>query len=122
MIKHNLRVALYALSACGAIAILAACSGTSGTLAPAASPALGTRSAHFDQHRGSWMSPEAKKAKALLYVTDGNDNDAYVYSYPKRKLVGTLTYLNDPNGMCVDAKGDVFITENYGQQIVEYAH
>jgi hypothetical protein len=122
VIKHSLRLAPYALSACGATAILTACGGTSGTLASATSPALDARTTHFDQHRGSWISPDAKKAKALLYVTDGPDNDAYVYSYPKRKLVGTLTYLNDPNGMCVDAKGDVFITENYGQQIVEYAH
>jgi DNA-binding beta-propeller fold protein YncE len=120
--KHNLRVALFTLSAYGAIAILAACGGTSGAFGPAVSPAVGARTPVFDQHGRSWMSPDAKKAKALLYVTDGNDNDAYVYSWPKRKLVGTLTYLNDPNGMCVDAKGDVYITENYGQQIVEYAH
>jgi hypothetical protein len=68
------------------------------------------------------MLPEAKKAKALLYITDGTAGDAYVYSYPKGKLVGTLTGFSDPGGECVDAKGDVFITENYGHEIDEYAH
>jgi hypothetical protein len=68
---------------------------------------------HFDRHRESWMSPEAKKAKALLYVTDGADNDAYVYTYLKGKLIGTLTFRYSPNGMSVDRKGDVFVTGNY---------
>lgn len=67
------------------------------------------------------MSPDAKK-QDLLYVADGNNGDVYVYSYPQGKLTGTLTGFNDPAGLCVDKKGDVFITENYGHDILEYAH
>lgn len=69
----------------------------------------------------SWISADARK-KTLLYISDGSTNDVYVYGYPKGKLEGTLTGFNDPAGMCVDGKGDVFITENYGQAILEYAH
>lgn len=107
-------------------ALLSACSGISSTPtgAPvAAGASAGARAPIAPLSGGrSWVSPEAKKAKSLLYVTDGSNNSAYILTYPKGKVVGTLTNLNAPNGMCVDAKGDVYITENYGQQIVEYAH
>lgn len=114
----NGRISVYAtLGIMAAAAILSACSGASpSALNPAARQSL-ERSAGE-----SWMLPEAKSAKALVYVSDGNNNDTYVLSYPKGKLVGTLTGLNDPNGMCTDSNSDVYITENYGQQIVEYAH
>src|SRR5271168_2628847 len=39
----------------------------------------------------SWMSPDAKKSKSLLYVADQGNNDVEVYSYPDGKLKGTLT-------------------------------
>jgi hypothetical protein len=68
------------------------------------------------------MAPDAK-SQDLLYVSDSSTYDVYVYSYPKGKLVGTLTDQNNPGGMCVDTKGDVFITQLYGGgHIVEYAH
>jgi hypothetical protein len=66
------------------------------------------------------MKPAAKKSD-LLYLDD-QTGDVYVYSYPKGELMGTLTGLPDPQGECVDKKGDVFFTSFAGQQIVEYAH
>src|SRR5580692_9931327 len=42
----------------------------------------------------SWMNPAAKKSD-LLYLDD-ETGDAYVYSYPKGELMGTLTGLGEP--------------------------
>jgi hypothetical protein len=66
------------------------------------------------------MAPDAKK-KDLLYISD-EGGDVYVFSYPSGKLEGTLTGFAEPQGECVDAKGDVWITLFSSQEIVEYAH
>jgi hypothetical protein len=113
----------YVLTLGAAMAILAACGGGSSGFSPtAAQPGAAARGVHPD-HGRSWMSPEAKTAKELLYVTDSDTYDAYVFSYPKGTLVGTLTNQNNPAGMCSDKKGDVYITQLYGGgNVVEYAH
>jgi NHL repeat len=108
-----------ALPALGAILALGGCGvpqgivGTAGSLPPAA----------FDRHAhgGSWMSPEAKNQR-LLYVSDSQANDVYVYTYPKGALVGTLTGFNEPWGLCSDRAGDVFIADVWNYRLVEYAH
>ncbi len=58
----------------------------------------------------------------LLYVSDTETSDVYVFSYPKGKLVRTLTGFTDPAGECVDKSGDVFITNTGASNILEYAH
>ena len=66
------------------------------------------------------MSPAAKKSD-LLYL-DSQAGDVYVVPYPKGVLMGTLTGLPEPQGECVDKKGDVFFTTFSSQEILEYAH
>jgi len=73
------------------------------------------------------MSPVARKAKRLLYVS-GCYALVYVYDYDSGALVGTLAGFNFPQGQCVDARGDVWIA-NFGERssgqhssIVEYSH
>lgn len=108
-------------SALALIAGLAGCSGqqtTSGGFVPAgANPAQAMRS---DGGR-SWMAPDAK-SKDLLYVSDDDRNDVYVYSYPKLKPEGTLTGFDSPFGECADQRGNVFIANDDASQILEYAH
>jgi hypothetical protein len=63
--------------------------------------------------------------QTLLYVTDGED--AYVYTYPQGRRVGTLTGFVSALGECVDSAGDVFIVTLANQSgssgiIYEYAH
>src|SRR5580700_6686174 len=70
-------------------------------------------------HGRSWMLPEAK-SEDLLYVS--NVYTITVYSYPKGKLVGTLNNFEKPYGECVDAKGNVWITDSSFGKIYEYAH
>jgi DNA-binding beta-propeller fold protein YncE len=67
----------------------------------------------------SWMLPEAK-SEDLAYVA--NVYTITAYSYPKGKLVGTLNNFYVPYGECVDAKGDVYITDSRFGKIYEYAH
>ncbi len=49
--------------------------------------------------------------------------DVSTYTFPRGKLVGVLTGLPAPSGMCSDRNGNVWIT-NYqsGGPIIEYAH
>ncbi len=83
---------------------------------------------HAD-HGTTWMLPEAK-SEDLLYISDTEANDVYVYRYPQARLVGTLTGFNEPRGLCVDRAGDVFITNDDAtarthpgpRLIIEYAH
>jgi hypothetical protein len=148
--KHHpmkyLRTAVGTLTACAAVAMLAACStgGSQSPLAPSASLQQGAgRSAssalllarlpigragkreHPDGRR-SWMSPDAKKKNLLLYISDEVTDDVYVYAYRAGnrvgKLVGTLSGFNGPSGECVDKAGDVFVTNTQGQNVTEYAH
>ncbi len=105
------------LIAAAMAAALSACGGE-----PQFPLTLGTAraSVHGDR-RSSWMDSSAKNG-SLLYVSDSVLNDVYVYTYPKLRLVGTLTGFAQPEGACVDAVGDVWIA-NYGTaQIIEYAH
>jgi len=116
-----------------AIAFLAGCAGLQSlSSAPGALLQSGKATGlmpHYVQHPvhtdhgRSWMLPQKKGAKgALIYTGDEENNDVYVYDYSSGKAVGTLTGFDEPYGGCVDAKGDVYIT-NYGAgTVVEYAH
>jgi hypothetical protein len=68
----------------------------------------------------SWMSPAAAAAKSLLYVSDAQAWDVYVYTFPDLKRTGILTGFRRPEGECSDVKGDVWITDNEDQEIVRY--
>jgi uncharacterized repeat protein (TIGR03803 family) len=73
-------------------------------------------------HGKSWMSPDAKHYKQLLYVSDWDTNDVYVFSYPRGAPVGRLTGFTEPYGQCVDSKGNVYISNFGAGSVVEYAH
>jgi hypothetical protein len=70
----------------------------------------------------SWMSPDARPHDRLIYISDSATYDVYVFLANRDKLVGTLTNQNNPAGLCADKRGDVYVTQLYGHQIVEYAH
>jgi hypothetical protein len=105
--------------------MLAGCGGSQplvGTGLDGASPAIAT---HADSGL-SWMLPEAK-GEDLLYVANhdskrnGNGN-VTVYTYRQGELVGTLTGLDNPTGLCTDRTGDIYVANMGGETIVEYAH
>jgi hypothetical protein len=94
-----------------ATALLASCGG--GALTPGNAPAASAKA--------SWMAPDAKK-QDLLYISDYGDGVVHVYTWPKAKLVGTLSGFRRATGECVDEAGDVWITSYVSAEIVEYAH
>jgi hypothetical protein len=68
----------------------------------------------------SWVLPEAR-SRNLLYVS-GNSAYVYIFSFPKGKLVGTLTGFQEVAGVCADAAGNVWIANSAGFDLIEYAH
>ncbi len=105
---------------CASCVLPASCSG-SGAAEPLSLISSHTMRDASAARVGSWMSPEAK-SKDLLYVSDVNDNDVVVYNYQTGSQVGLLTGFAEPAGQCVDARGDVWVTNSSGDQVVEYAH
>ncbi|MGB7047487.1 MAG: hypothetical protein WBD57_04125 [Candidatus Cybelea sp.] len=87
----------------------------------------GAAAAHPIQFAGasaarSWMAPDARRSKSLLYVADQGTNDVEVYSYPGGKLKGTLTGFQTPTGVCSNKAGDIFILNGNGTTVEVYAH
>ena len=119
-----------ALGSCAAVAILAACGGAyqgpptpSGPLNTSGAARSAT-AAHHRDHGSSWIAPGAA-ANDLLYISNYDQDSVVVYSYPQDKVVGTLTGFAEPDGLCADKKGDVWIVNNeeaVGYGIVEYKH
>lgn len=63
-----------------------------------------------------------QKHEALLYVSAQGTADVYVFTYPGGVLKQTLSYFDAPAAECVDGKGDVFVADSSGNDIVEFAH
>lgn len=70
--------------------------------------------------RRSWMAPGAKHGR-LLYISDSGTDDVDIYTYPKLKLIGTLTGFDLPQGLCLDKAGDVWIVNTNASDLLEYA-
>lgn len=83
-----------------------------GTNAPV--PATANAGRHFQ----SWISPEAKRAKELLYVADptqspsyGGHIDIFEMKGVTANYVGSILDPNDPQGMTTDAAGNLYVTD-----------
>jgi len=61
------------------------------------------------------------KNQSLLYVSDG-PSYVYMVALPSGRLVGKLTGLNAPSGVCADQSGNVFVSNSGQAQIRAYAH
>ncbi len=72
--------------------------------------------------QSSWMSPDAKSIKSLLYVSGAGTGTVYVYDFKTHQLVGELSGFDQPDGECVDGIGDIWITDYMGGTVSEYAH
>jgi WD40 repeat protein len=107
----------------GLIGILAGCAGSGAGWQPSvAASNAGTVSQQSVQ--GSWILPEAKNDD-LLYISDLIGQVVDIYAYRGHKLVGMLTGFFNPEGLCVDTTGDVYVTNDTSDgvhQISEYAH
>ena len=111
-----------ALSICIAAAMLTACGGSQPPIgAPGAMPQ--SRAIATDVARGgSWMVPEATSEDLLYVSTAKGPVNIYAYRSAIHKQVGTLSGLSFPMGQCVDAQGNIWITDFRSDDIVEFAH
>ena len=128
--------AAYALGICGA-AVLVSCSNASGSLGSASaglSPAQ--LAAHLlgrpsllptsvmqgltprPDHRKSWVSPDVKRAPRLLFVSDAQTDDVYILTMPALALKGRLTGFSQPEGMCSDKLGEIWLANVQAGQMV----
>ncbi len=109
-----------------AVAMLVGCgTGSQPNLAPAG-PLVRLLGAHAaNAVRGesgrSWFA-HAAVSQDLLYVSDPQGMRVIVYSFPYAKVVGVLRGLDSPAGECVDKAQNVWITDTYSSELVEYAH
>jgi len=94
------------IGACLALAVLSACGGLQSQ-----SPPLSLAAARDAAHSGD-----------LLYVSDQNTVEVYVFTYPGGRRVGTLTGFRFPEGLCADTSGNVYVTDQGAGEVVEYAH
>jgi hypothetical protein len=110
-----------------AIVTLALCAGcatgstTGGAFAPAG-PGAQPQAAH---RAGGWLSPTAKRAKHLIYVSDfiGNAVEIYSASGTGQSPIGVITDgISGPEGSCVDSHGDLFVTNVSNQTVTMYPH
>lgn len=67
------------------------------------------------------LSPRLGADSDLLYVSNGTGTVS-VYRYSQRTFVGRLTGMQAPKGECVEAGGNLFITDSGTGNIRKYAH
>jgi hypothetical protein len=91
--------------------VLAACGGTTTQSLPISTTAA----------VGPGIVPAARRGD-LLYVSSFYSSEVDVFSYPRGQPVATLTGFEDPNGMCADKAGDVWVTNTDASNLIEYAH
>jgi hypothetical protein len=140
------KTAAYALSTLAAAALLAACSGlggsssSSGSAPSGVTPPAGSHVPFMANHKGglpgntavhsfavhpdhskSWISPDVARAPRLLFVSDDGTNDVLIFTMPAMALKGTLTGFSEPQGMCSDASGNIWITNTSTSQVFQYS-
>jgi hypothetical protein len=99
----------YTAYACAAALVLGGC----GSVQPPAAGAAQRQSA-------SPMKAGLSK-QDLIYVTN-RDSEVTVYNLATQAIVGVLTDFTSPMGECVDAGGNVYITDSSAGEVFEYAH
>ena len=136
------KAAMCASSALATAALLAACSGVGNTPSSGYAPSSGANapmgaslpfnqnypglagpvppSVHRDLHK-SWVSPDVRKAPRLLFISDVDTDDVYIFKMPAMKLKGTLTGFDQPSGMCSDRNGNIWVTNTKSAQITQYS-
>lgn len=62
------------------------------------------------------------KSRDLLYVSNPGNDTVTVYGYQSHKLIGALDGFSSPAGLCVGGSGNVWIANEGGNDVIEYAH
>jgi len=127
-------MARQALVTCAVAVALAACSSSgsqpSSALAPSSNaaergmvpaPVAKSVSKLDVNHRKSWISPDALGVPRLLFISDYGASDVDIFTMPALALKGQITGLTDPEGMCADAKGNIWIANTGAEEMEQYS-
>jgi hypothetical protein len=106
---------------CTSVALLAGCGGSQLHDALPNTSAPGAPTGTPEDRLGSWMSPEAKN-QDLVYVSNVSNNTVSVYGLRKHTLLGQLTKIDQPYGVCSDTSGNVWVIAWGNNKLIEYAH
>lgn len=111
------------LGLAAAIGLLAGCSGSLQPAGPSSLPAA--RATRFLHHGLSRIDPSLRH-KALLYASSVYTCDVNVFTYPRGKLVQTISACDlgfgPAFGLCSDRNGNVFMAMGDGFSIFEFPH
>jgi hypothetical protein len=114
----NVSFARYASGLGAALIALAGCGGAGSP--PAGVPEAPSGTAPAKESFKSYMLPQARTAKRLLYVSSFYYGIVHVFDYETHAAVGLIAGLEEATGQCVDGKGDVWISLADPQEVVEY--
>jgi hypothetical protein len=110
-----------ALALCAAIIVAGCGEAQVRPMMPEPGGALQNSASLANREGRSWMLPEAANDD-LLYLSDVSTNNVEVFSYPRGRLVGTLTGFGAPRSECADGQGNVWIADTIGFDVIEYPH
>jgi len=57
----------------------------------------------------------------LLFVSDDSFNDVFIFTMPAMQLKGTLTGFSEPQGMCSDKQGNIWVANTGTLQGLKYS-
>jgi hypothetical protein len=66
------------------------------------------------------VAHDAGHVAEILYVGDDDQGEVHSYNYKTGAHNGLLKFLSNPQGQCVDAKGNVFVASFGNRTVVEY--
>jgi|HubBroStandDraft_5_1064220.scaffolds.fasta_scaffold150261_2 hypothetical protein len=130
-------MAAYLAVIAAASLLLAGCSNGSGSqLAPAAGQALSKRTSVVDPRlnirprnvTGTHpIKPDCCAYTKTLFVSDSGTNEVQMYDFPSNTYIGELSpppgnVFAEPQGLCSDNKGDVYVTNTDTESIFEFSH
>ncbi len=72
-------------------------------------------------HRPTWISPDARKERQLLFVSDNASASVAMFSLPKLDLVGAITGFAEPQGLCADGSGHIWVADTAATRVYEYS-
>jgi hypothetical protein len=69
-----------------------------------------------------WISPDAKRSRQLFFESDDGYQSVELFSLPDLKLKGVVTGFTQPQGLCSDANGNVWVTNTTPNLLTELSH
>jgi hypothetical protein len=72
-------------------------------------------------HRKSWVAPDVAGAPRLLFISDFEAGVVDIFTMPALTLKGQLTGFTDPEGMCVDSNGAIWIANTGASELEQYS-